>query len=143
MFSALAFHLRQKLFLDGFQLARIEGCNLADTKRNIAHDEFFEILVENLLRRFILQIASCAEHFGCKLRNADACNVRQSLCCRFIKKRTRRRPEHQRIGNDGCAEQSCDVRRDLQLFFLINFIHNRSRAAHRLIAEHNRRHRLK
>ncbi len=28
-------------------------------------------------------------------------------------------------------------------FFLINFIHNRSRAAHRLIAEHNRRHRLK
>lgn len=50
VFSALAFHLRQKLFLDGFQLARIEGCNLADTKRNIAHDEFFEILVENFFR---------------------------------------------------------------------------------------------
>lgn len=42
VFSALAFHLRQKLFLDGFQLARIEGCNLADTKRNIAHDEFLK-----------------------------------------------------------------------------------------------------
>ncbi len=110
VFSALAFHLRQKLFLDGFQLARIEGCNLADTKRNIAHDEFFEILVENSLP--VIYLSGCfparniSDANSGMLMPAMSASASAAALSRNVHVGDRK---HQRIGNDGCAEQSCDV----------------------------------
>ena len=141
--SALAHHKRNKTLLDFHQLLVVHRADLAYAETDIIlRNELLVILIEDFLRRFVFQIASCLEHFSCKCLNINISNQSQRSRRHLVSKRTCRRTEHQCIRYDRRTEKARDSRGNLQLLLSVHLINDRCRTAYRLIAERNRRHSL-
>ena len=141
MTSAFADHKRNQTLFDLAQFICIHGADLTYTEADISLcNKLLVILIEDFLRRFVFQIASCLKHFSCKFFNGNVCNKCKCTCSHFVLQCTGRRTEHQCIRNDRSAEKSGDFRRNLQFLFSIHLIHDRACTANRLIAETDRLH---
>ena len=69
--AALALQMGRQILPDSLQLLRVHGIDLAHAEGNILHNKLLEILVKDLLRRLIPEIAAGLEHFRGKLFNMD------------------------------------------------------------------------
>ena len=97
-------HLTQKrpeLLSQPVQLLAAHRADLRDSELVIVRVKYLEVLVKDLLRRLIAEIAPRAEHIPGVLLNLhlrDLCELFRHL---LIERRAGRRPEHQRVRDDG------------------------------------------
>ena len=92
--------------------------------------------------RLILEVAACGKHFDTEALTIDARNGTERFRCGAVQQGTGRRTEHERIGQNGAAQKTRDLRRNLKALFFINGIDDGRRAADGLVAEIHRCHRL-
>ena len=94
--------------------------------------------MEQLIHRAIEQTRAGTEHFCCILLDVQTGDFRQLFCSHAIKRRTRRRAEHQRVRQDCRAQQTRDFRLDLHVVLMVHLRDDGRGAAERLIAEVDR-----
>ncbi len=88
------------------------------------------------------EVAACGKHFDTEALAIDARNGTERFRCGAVQHGTGRRTEHERIGQNGAAQKTRNLRRNLKALFFINGIDDGRRAADGLVAEIHRRHRL-
>ena len=142
MLAAGLFEVRAQAALQLIELGAAHAVDLADTERDVAELELLVILIENFFRSLILEVAACGKHFDTEALTIDARNGTERFRCGAVQQGTGRRTEHERIGQNGAAQKTRDLRRNLKALFFINGIDDGRRAADGLVAEIHRCHRL-
>ena len=112
--------------------------DLSHTKVCPCGAEGLVVLIEDLLGGTGGQVASCLKHLLCIGRNVDLCDL-----CKFLSRCTVHfgtgwRTEHQGIGQNCRAEQSCDALFNLDAVFAVHLVDDGCGAAKRLVTEINR-----
>ena len=133
-----AFHVLEHFITDAGQLVLTDTRHLRNRNLLILHLEILEIHVEQLVHRAIEQTRAGTEHFCCILLDVQTGDLRQLFCSHAIKRRTRRRAEHQRVRQDCRAQQTRDFRLDLHVVLMVHLRDDGRGAAERLIAEVDR-----
>ena len=134
--------VRAQLLLNLVELAAAHAVDLTDAERDVAEFELLVILVENFLRRLVLEVAAGREHFDAERLAVDARNGAQRIGRHAVHHRAGRRAENKRVGEDRAAQKPRDLRRDVVAFLPVDLVDDRRGAADRLVPEIDRRHRL-
>ena len=143
VFSTLHLQMRNQLVFNQVKLLSGHGGNLSDGEYRFFNIEPFVILVENLLRRFILQIASRAEHIcGIFFQILNSGDLRHLPCRFLIQRRTGGGSKQESVRDNRGTEQPGNFLRNFQPSLMINFIHDGRSTANRLVPEHDRPYRL-
>ena len=94
--------------------------------------------MEQLVHRALPQARARAEHLGGVLLDVQSRNLRQLLGDHAVERRTGRRTEHQRVRQDGRAQQARDLRLDLHVLLAVHLRDDGRGAAERLVTEIDR-----
>ena len=93
-----AYHKWFQSLLDLQKLFFVHRTDLSHAKSNISFcNKFLVILIKNLFRRLVLQIAACLKHFLCKFFDLNISDQCQCTGSDLILLRAGRGTEHQRV----------------------------------------------
>ena len=95
---AFAYHKWLQPLFDLQKLVFVHGTDLSHAKSNISFcNKFLVILIKNLFRRLVLQIAACLKHFLCKFFYLNISDQCQCTSSNLILLRACRGTKHQRV----------------------------------------------